>query len=381
MKRFLFVIVLLAFLTPTMLHAQEPGPAIVIKPENRCSPYNRDHYPYSQSVEDSVIARMGGRIYSPYTGESFASKRETDIEHIVAVSEAHDSGLCAASTSTRRSFAQDLDNLTLASPTLNRYHKVAKDVAEWLPVQNQCWFVARVLAVKKKYNLTMDIKEATTALNVLADCSSIEMMIGNVPLDITKTEPTQISTPTVARFIVSGANAVNVRSGPGTAYPVIGGVKMGESYPFNGKNAAGSWIRFPYRGSYGWVADWLMTVTGIEIVPIVQSPVIPTNAPAPAPMPRPFMDKDCADFATQSQAQEFFIAQGGPSSDPHRLDGDNDGIACEHLPKGSSSSASPTRCPNNCTEAHAMGMSNMTSSHRCWQSKFDRDRDGIGCER
>jgi endonuclease YncB( thermonuclease family) len=43
-------------------------------------------------------------------------------------------------------------------------------------------------------------------------------------------------------------------------------------------------------------------------------------------------DRDCADFATQAQAQEFFIAAGGPDRDPHRLDGDNDGVACENLP-------------------------------------------------
>ncbi len=43
-------------------------------------------------------------------------------------------------------------------------------------------------------------------------------------------------------------------------------------------------------------------------------------------------DKDCSDFATHTQAQAFFISQGGPSSDPHRLDSDGDGLACESLP-------------------------------------------------
>jgi hypothetical protein len=43
-------------------------------------------------------------------------------------------------------------------------------------------------------------------------------------------------------------------------------------------------------------------------------------------------DRDCADFATQAEAQAFFEAAGGPERDPHRLDGDNDGVACEDLP-------------------------------------------------
>ena len=43
-------------------------------------------------------------------------------------------------------------------------------------------------------------------------------------------------------------------------------------------------------------------------------------------------DRDCGDFATQAEAQSFFIAAGGPASDPHRLDRDGDGVVCESLP-------------------------------------------------
>ena len=45
-----------------------------------------------------------------------------------------------------------------------------------------------------------------------------------------------------------------------------------------------------------------------------------------------FTDRDCSDFSTHRQAQRFFKKHGGPRKDPHRLDGDNDGIACEDLP-------------------------------------------------
>lgn len=41
-------------------------------------------------------------------------------------------------------------------------------------------------------------------------------------------------------------------------------------------------------------------------------------------------DRDCADFASQADAQAFFGDSG--AADPHRLDADNDGWACEHLP-------------------------------------------------
>lgn len=41
------------------------------------------------------------------------------------------------------------------------------------------------------------------------------------------------------------------------------------------------------------------------------------------------VDYDCADFATQGEAQEYL-----EPGDPHNLDGDNDGVACEDLPAG-----------------------------------------------
>lgn len=43
-------------------------------------------------------------------------------------------------------------------------------------------------------------------------------------------------------------------------------------------------------------------------------------------------DRDCSDFPTHEQAQAFFIQCGGPSQDPHRLDIEQDGLACETLP-------------------------------------------------
>lgn len=41
-------------------------------------------------------------------------------------------------------------------------------------------------------------------------------------------------------------------------------------------------------------------------------------------------DMDCGDFATQAEAQAFFVAAG--AGDPHQLDSDGDGIACESNP-------------------------------------------------
>ncbi len=148
---------------------------IVVAPEHRCAPYDSDDYRYSQSVEQRIVAGMGGIIYGPYTGTWFASTSETDIEHIVARSEAHDSGLCAADAATRRQFAGDLLNLTLASPAVNRSQKSAKDAAEWLPDRNHCWYAGRVVEVRQRYSLTIDPRERDVLESILAGCASTSM--------------------------------------------------------------------------------------------------------------------------------------------------------------------------------------------------------------
>ena len=150
---------------------------LVVAPERRCSPYRSDDYSYPQSVEASIVRELGG-IYSPYTGERFASTGQTDIEHMVARSEAHDSGLCAADPTTRRAFARDLLNLTLASPGLNRGAKGARDAAEWMPARNRGWFVDRVVAVRQRWSLTIDAQEANALEAVLSGCSTTELDAG-----------------------------------------------------------------------------------------------------------------------------------------------------------------------------------------------------------
>ena len=147
----------------------------MVAPEHRCSPYDKKRdYPYPQSIEQAIVRRLGG-VYGPYTDTCFASARETDIEHIVATSEAHDSGLCARDRATRARFASDLRNLTLASPRVNRHRKSGKDAAEWLPARNRCWFAARVVEVRRAYDLTIDPREAAVLEQILAQCDSIDM--------------------------------------------------------------------------------------------------------------------------------------------------------------------------------------------------------------
>lgn len=174
-KYYFLLLAILCFGQLSPVVAAEKWMGLRIAGENRCTAYDRQkHYKYSQRVEDKIIERLGA-IFSPYTGKFFQSKKETDIEHIVATSEAHDSGLCSQPAATKKRFASDLRNLTLASPGCNRHKKKAKDAAEWLPPHNKCWFVDRVIEVKQAYGLTVDRAEARALQKVLEKCESTDM--------------------------------------------------------------------------------------------------------------------------------------------------------------------------------------------------------------
>ena len=70
-------------------------------------------------------------------------------------------------------------NLTLAAPEVNRCYRGGKcgyDAGEWLPERNKCWFANRVVQVKRKYNATVDMKEARALSAVLSQCESTEMV-------------------------------------------------------------------------------------------------------------------------------------------------------------------------------------------------------------
>ena len=146
---------------------------LTIAEEFRCAEYDRGDYRYSQSLEDSLIAQYGG-IWSPYTGRNIDSITESQIEHIVALSEAHDSGLCEGDEETRARFASDMLNLALATATVNR-QKSSKDASDWIPERNACWFAQRVVDVRLKYELTIDQAEAAALDSVLFYCESTEM--------------------------------------------------------------------------------------------------------------------------------------------------------------------------------------------------------------
>jgi uncharacterized protein YraI len=79
---------------------------------------------------------------------------------------------------------------------------------------------------------------------------------------------------------------MNVRSGPGTNYPVLGTAPAGASSTVMGRNADSSWLQVQYppgSGNTAWVFAQLVTVNGNpQSVTVAQAPPPPAPAPQPA---------------------------------------------------------------------------------------------------
>lgn len=146
--------------------------------EDECPAYSsvRTDFAYSSSA-DLVIEKSLGGFYSPYDDVWYDEATDVDVEHMVARKEAHDSGLCKATPETRYKFANDLLNLTLCTPSLNRQEKSDKDAGEWLPQYNKCWFVFTVIQVKKKYGMSVDATERDAMQEVLDNCIGDEIFL------------------------------------------------------------------------------------------------------------------------------------------------------------------------------------------------------------
>ncbi len=103
------------------------------------------------------------------------------------------------------------------------------------------------------------------------------------------TSPPATETPSTPRGRINAG--VNVRSGPSTFYPIIGGLIAGTEVELLGRNADGTWFLVPYALSDGWVYGQFVDVLGGDVgsLPVPNVPPPPPTAtpipPSPTPVP------------------------------------------------------------------------------------------------
>lgn len=122
---------------------------------------------------------LAGILQDPYSGKNIEfifGASLIDIDHVVALSNAWQTGAFQLSEEMRLQFANDPLNLLAVSASLNR-QKGDGDAATWLPPTNsyRCKYVARQIAVKKKYGLWLTKPEKARILLLLNKCPKEEI--------------------------------------------------------------------------------------------------------------------------------------------------------------------------------------------------------------
>lgn len=105
------------------------------------------------------------------TSITITNTSKIDVDHIVSLSNAWQTGAGKWSTAKRRTFGNDPLNLVATTPTLNR-QKGDGDAATWLPPAKagRCEFVARQATVKYRYGLWVTSAEKAAMKRILANC-------------------------------------------------------------------------------------------------------------------------------------------------------------------------------------------------------------------
>ena len=140
--------------------------------------------PQVDPVNCNVIA---GDWVSPYDGAKWTNPSDIDIDHVIALKEAWDSGAWAWSAAQRKAFAKETsDSRTLLAVTDSvNQSKSDKDPSNWLPPLQSytCTYLGNWIAVKVRWSLSMDSSEFGRIKNLLqSTCSSLNIApIPNLP--------------------------------------------------------------------------------------------------------------------------------------------------------------------------------------------------------
>ena len=121
----------------------------------------------------------GGRWFSYYDRVSWTQTSDVDIDHLVPLAEAWDSGARTWSDATRRDFANDLgDYRTLVGVTDDvNQAKGDQDIAQWLPTYDKCRYLGEFVAVKLRWRLTVDSGEKAAMSSLASSCSNVTITV------------------------------------------------------------------------------------------------------------------------------------------------------------------------------------------------------------
>jgi hypothetical protein len=127
----------------------------------------------------SSCTLTGGRWYSYYDRRSWTDQGRIDIDHMVPLAEAWDSGARSWTAANRERFANDLGDfrsLVGVTDTVNQ-QKSDQDPAEWLPPYYKCRYLREYVAVKVRWRLSIDAAERVAMVDLAASCQNTTITV------------------------------------------------------------------------------------------------------------------------------------------------------------------------------------------------------------
>ena len=125
------------------------------------------------------IVKDTGKWYSAYDGLTVTNFSGLDVDHMVPLAEAWDSGASKWDVDKRQVYANDVGDvnaLIAVTATTNR-SKSDQDPAEWLPAKDVCTYIKNWVHVKLRWSLTVDDKELKAIKDANAKCPKAKISV------------------------------------------------------------------------------------------------------------------------------------------------------------------------------------------------------------
>lgn len=218
-----------------------PEVSLAVAPEHDGN-YDRDDW----GPHNSDLCRGAAGSADPYTGTPIDT---CNVDHVVALHEAHESGGWTWPADQKRRFSQDPDNHVASRACVNQ-SKGGDDVFEWSDADiarssacgggytvtraGRCFLARTTVAVKSAWSLSVDQAEADALASTLAGCSDRTPEFSAEPQATTDTAP-----PTTAAAAPDDCVIADKTAAQYDAVPGIGEVlsaRLVDAQPFSSRS-------------------------------------------------------------------------------------------------------------------------------------------------
>ena len=205
--------------------------------------YDRDDW----GPHNSGLCRGAVGTADPYTGTPIDT---CNVDHVVALHEAHESGGWAWPSSQKQRFSQDPDNHVASRACVNQ-SKGGDDISEWsdadiasssacgdgyrVTAAGRCFLASTTVAVKAAWGLAADQAEADTLSATLSVCGDQAPELAVVPQDTTATPPPTTAAAAADECVIVGKTAAQYDAVPGIGEVLS--ARLVDAQPFSSRSA------------------------------------------------------------------------------------------------------------------------------------------------